>query len=378
MKFFYCKKCLMPSTRPRIQFDENGVCNGCNWAEQKKTFDWSKRWKELEALCDKYRGSGHRPDMIVPWSGGKDSYHIAYMMKNELGMNPLLIKVAPLIPTTIGRLNEENIRDHGFRLIKIYPERAYVDLCLKGLIEQGRPQMGFVTGITTMIVQEAMQRGIKWVMYGEEGETEYGGRTDYVEHGFNRDWIVNTYFSGYDTNNYGLDLWDLPSQKELDKAGLVFSHWSYFSDWDGLKHFETAKKIGFMYGPEDSDGVTGYGTFTNYTSLDDPYLRTFHTYLMFLKFGFGRGSHEATGEIRAGRMTRSQGIGMAKKYDAYDCSNLIYKLCKLYHINETELMRHVERHINPKILWLDRWFDNKWQLRPEINFDLTIENGIEI
>ena len=111
MKFFYCKKCLMPSTRPRIEFDADGVCNGCLHAENKKTFDWDDRWKQLKPICYYYRGDGKQPDMIVPWSGGKDSYHIAYMMKYELGMNPLLVKVAPLIPTDIGRRNEENIRD---------------------------------------------------------------------------------------------------------------------------------------------------------------------------------------------------------------------------------------------------------------------------
>ena len=56
----------MPSTRPRIEFNEDGVCNGCLHAEKKKTFDWDARWKELQALCDNYRGNGKQPDMIIP------------------------------------------------------------------------------------------------------------------------------------------------------------------------------------------------------------------------------------------------------------------------------------------------------------------------
>ena len=382
MKFFYCKRCLMPSTRPRIQFNEDGICNGCLYTEKALTADWDARWKDLQSLCDKYRGDGKQPDIIIPWSGGKDSYHIAYMMKYELGMNPLLVKVAPLIPTEIGKRNEDNIRDAGFRLVKIYPERVYVDLCLKGLIEQGRPQMGFVTGITTIIVQEAMRRGIKLIIWGEEGESIYGGREDYKAHGFNRKWIVDVYFSGHDTNEYDLDLWHLPSQEELDKAGVCFAHWSNFAPWDNELHLHHAKKIGFEYGPEVGDGVTGFGTFTNYTSLDDPYLRTFHTYLMFLKFGFGRGSHEATGEIRSGRINREQGIMLAGNYDDYDCSDFWDKLCNLYRVSDMELQKIVESHANRAIVRkVGYWekLDRRWQLRPELkDFGINQSNAVEI
>jgi hypothetical protein len=33
---FWCNTCLNMSTRPRIQFDEQGSCNACNWKEEKK------------------------------------------------------------------------------------------------------------------------------------------------------------------------------------------------------------------------------------------------------------------------------------------------------------------------------------------------------
>ncbi len=29
MKIKYCKKCVMPNTRPGIKFDEEGVCYPC-------------------------------------------------------------------------------------------------------------------------------------------------------------------------------------------------------------------------------------------------------------------------------------------------------------------------------------------------------------
>jgi N-acetyl sugar amidotransferase len=379
MKFFYCKKCLMPSTRPRIEFNKEGVCNGCTWAEEKKTFDWSKRRKELEALCDKYRGNGKDWDMIVPWSGGKDSYHIAYNFK-KLGMNPLLVKLAPMIPTQIGQANEDNIRDQGFELIKICPGDEFRQLNLIGLREQGRPWYAHETGITTIVIKVAMAFDIKWLCYGEEGETEYGGRTDYHGAGFNRDWTVGTYFSGHDTNKYKLNttLWWMPSQKKLDNAEIFLTHWSYFSDWESEKHLETAKNMGFWYDPQSpEDGVTGYGTFTNYTSLDDPFMRTFNTYLMFLKFGFGRGSHEATGEIKAGRMSRDTGVEMAKQYNDYPCTDFWGKIANYYQISPMELQTICDLWANRAIVeyGVER---RRWQLKPELHHGLTIDNAVEI
>lgn len=52
---FYCKKCVMPNTRPGITFDENGVCSACLNNERKKYIDWDKRYAELKTLCNKYK-----------------------------------------------------------------------------------------------------------------------------------------------------------------------------------------------------------------------------------------------------------------------------------------------------------------------------------
>jgi len=88
-KIFLCKKCLTLSTRPRVEFDEDGICNACRWAEAKKTtIDWNARWIELEKICDKYRRSDGYWDVLVPYSGGKDSSYIAWKLKYELDRCP--------------------------------------------------------------------------------------------------------------------------------------------------------------------------------------------------------------------------------------------------------------------------------------------------
>ena len=43
----YCHKCLMPDTRPRVVFNEEGICNACLNMEEKNSIDWDQRKKEF-------------------------------------------------------------------------------------------------------------------------------------------------------------------------------------------------------------------------------------------------------------------------------------------------------------------------------------------
>lgn len=389
MKLFYCKKCLIPSTRPRIQFNEKGVCNGCDWFEKKKTsVNWDDRWKELESLCEKFRSKdGSNWDVIVPCSFGKDSYHIAYNMKHKLNMNPLLVYVSPLIPTEVGARNRDNLIKQGYDCLQVHLNGdVYRRLCKKGFIEQGRPQMAFVTGISTAVIRIAMSLGVKWLMYGEEGESEYAGRMDYANKtGFDRKWAVETYFSGHDTSEYigdefsvsDLKWWHFPDEETLKKSGIHLTHWSYFENWDHLLHRDTALKLGFQRVKDGdiNDGVAGVATYTNYSSLDDPFMRTFHTYLMFLKFGYGRGTHEASNDVKAGEMTREEGIEIAKKYDSYDCADFKNRLLKVFDMTAEKFDSVIDKWANKALLEKK---NGKWQLKKDINPNVFIENAIEI
>ena len=54
-KNFFCKKCVISNQRPRITFDDNGVCSACNFADYKEhSIDWKERNYELNKLLDKF------------------------------------------------------------------------------------------------------------------------------------------------------------------------------------------------------------------------------------------------------------------------------------------------------------------------------------
>ena len=49
----YCKRCCLPSTKPHLSFDEEGICNACRNYENRKSVDWDERKAELMEILDR-------------------------------------------------------------------------------------------------------------------------------------------------------------------------------------------------------------------------------------------------------------------------------------------------------------------------------------
>ena len=49
----FCNSCLYPSSSAAsLEFDEDGVCSGCNVAKEKYEVDWDERKEELSEFED--------------------------------------------------------------------------------------------------------------------------------------------------------------------------------------------------------------------------------------------------------------------------------------------------------------------------------------
>src|SRR5579883_1616372 len=173
----FCKRCVISNQRPRIRFDEEGVCSACRFAERKAAvIDWTKREKELRALCDKHRSKDGSFDVVVPGSGGKDSAFVSHMLKHEYGMHPLTVTWAPHIYTDIGWKNLQAFIHSGFDNILGTPNgKVHRKLTALAFEHLGDPFQPFIYGQKSFPIRIATQFGIPLIMYGENGEVEYGG-----------------------------------------------------------------------------------------------------------------------------------------------------------------------------------------------------------
>lgn len=351
----YCRTCLMPSSRPRIVFDEEGICNACRYAERKKTFDWSARQYEFLRLIEPYRATDGSWDCVVPWSGGKDSSTIAYRLKFEFGLNPLLVTFSPLIPNQVGAHNREALLSLGFDNILVRPnQRVARKLARRFFRERGNPKVAWDAGINAVPVKLALKLGIKLVFYAEHGETEYGGRVLHEESGKFRDFTeVIEHQVGDDPRNWvdaDVRLEDInpylyPDADEVGGAGLRVCYFAYFFKWSMFENYRfIASKLDFRL---NANGRTG-GTFTSFDSLDDK-IDDVYYYLQAIKFGFGRAVRDASRMIQNGHMTRAEGLALARKHDGEFPREYLAESLEYLGLTEEEFREIVDKHRNPEI-----------------------------
>ena len=93
-----CKTCIMDTSDPRIQFDNQGSCEYCNNFRSAIQPSWDTGAKGSEALRlmseqIKLDSKGKEFDAIIGLSGGLDSSYAAYVAVRKMGLRPLLFHV---------------------------------------------------------------------------------------------------------------------------------------------------------------------------------------------------------------------------------------------------------------------------------------------
>lgn len=382
-KIFWCSNCLNMCTRPRISFDEKGWCNACQWMDEKKKMDWNSRQAELEQLFNKYRSTNGGFDCLVPVSGGKDGSYVAYTLKHKYKMNPLAITVRPALELEIGNKNLINFINSGFNHIHVSTNKIVLDKLNKyGFIEKGFPYYGWLIAIMTAVIRVAINFKIPLIFYGEDGEIEYGGSTEnknkplynveymkrvYLEGGHDK--VLARLLQDEDIKEADLSFFKFPDDKDINEADLSFTHWSYFEAWDSYRNYIVAKEhCGLI---EKDEGSAD--TFTNFAQNDQA-LYTLHTYLMYLKFGFGRATQDAGIEIRRGAMTRDQAINLVKMYDNSYPHELIDTYLQYYQMTKNEFDAVLDRYANRDLFTK---VDGIWQPKFEVGNAFEITHSLE-
>lgn len=365
-KVIYCKKCIMPNTRPRIVFDDEGICNACRNAEAKKMIDWEARREEFIRLIEQFRSKDGFWDCIVPWSGGKDSSSIAYKLKFEFGMNPLLVTFSPMIPNEVGNHNREALIRLGFDHLFFRPnQRGHRKLAKRFFIERGNPKVAWDAGVNTIPIQVAVKYNIPLIFYAEHGESEYGGKVLSEESKKIRDFTeVIEHQIGDDPRNWedeeitanDLNPYIYPDFEDIKKTGVRAMYFSYFFRWSMLENYHYIRdKYDFktcLKGRTD-------GTFTNFDSLDDKMDNVYY-YMQFIKFGFGRAVRDACRMIQNNQMSRERALELARRYNSEFPYEFFDDVLEYLDVSEKAFHEIVDKHRNPEIWRRD---ENEWVLR---------------
>lgn len=375
----FCRRCVVSNQRPRIRFDEEGICGACRYAEHKATgIDWGSRERELEALCDRHRRADGEFDVIVPSSGGKDSSRVAHELKSRYGMHPLTVTWAPFEYTPEGYRNfRQFITVGGFNNLMAWPNghfhRKLSRLAFEALGDAWQP---FAYGQMCYAFHVAKNFRIPLVFYGENGEAEYSGDPrvfnlrgmpfeiwaeqyfkgimvdDLVQHGLTE----TTYFTKRDYTESDLTFYRPPNIEEMRALGVEFHWYSYYRKWIPQENYYYASEhTGFQANPSGHSE----GTYSKYASLDDQ-LDGFHYYLAFAKFGIGRCTSDAAHEVRDGHLTREEAAALVRRFDGEFPARWFKEFLAYLDITEREFWAVVDRYRQPHV-WKRE--DGRWKLR---------------
>jgi N-acetyl sugar amidotransferase len=383
----FCRKCVISNQRPSstvefknmpdskkqvIQFDDEGVCSACRYHEQKdKNVNWKQREEALFDLLEPYRRNGKGYDVIVPSSGGKDSSFAAHILKYKYHMNPLTVTWSATMYTDVGWNNMRSLAETGGidnllytpngKLHKLLTKLAFVNL--------GHPLQPFIHGQKIIGPAIASKFGIPLIMYGEN-QAEYGNPIDDNKSPFMRpdfysiddpaDMVMGGVKVSEIISEYGFTLNDFTaytplSKSELDNDDIKVTYLGFFEKWDPQEcYYYASENTGFKASPERSPG-----TYSKYTEIDDKII-PFHFYTTLIKFGIGRATYDACQEIRNGKITRSEGVSLVKKFDQEFPGIFFNDFLDYVDITEEQFYETIDRLRSPH-LWKNE--DGQWRLR---------------
>lgn len=357
----WCRTCLMPSSRPRVVFTD-GQCNSCAWLPSYRQTDWDARKREFLDLVKSKKRHPHY-DCIVPFSGGKDSASIAYRLKFDLGLRPLLVCYGQLLWTDVGRRNFNRVRNAGLDCFYwAVDSRVQRSLARRFFIERGHPKNHYDAAVNAVPLLTAIGFNIPLVVFAEHGESFYGGHVLSEEHRRRRDLSeVLENQVGDDAGNWATDgitereLWPyvMPPEGDIGRIGVEAVYYSYYFPWDIYENARFAReKMNFEVarngtGAQETWGKSD-GSFEGFDSIDDM-IDDLDYYMMYIKFGFGRASRMASRLIQSGHITRELGLQLVQDYDGQFPTSYMPMVLDYLGLKGDEFIKIVNQHRNPEI-----------------------------
>ena len=354
----FCRKCVMPNTKPDLHFDEFGVCDACKTqGDKNKNIDWQQREDEFLSLVKQYK-SNEDYDCIIGVSGGKDStYQVLKML--EIGLNPLCICFEPTIPTEIGRKNLENLNNLGVDLIHIKRNPiVYKKLAKNAFLRTGDNEWQNHLGIFTTVPKFAVKFNIPLIIWGESPQMEYGGPAASKDREFlDRQWLEE--FGGLLGNRISdmvgvdgltskdLSLYTYESDVNINKVGVTGLFLGYYFKWDLRSVLRKSKKHGFSV--TDRSVETTYENFENL----DCYSNHLHDYLKYVKYGFGRATDNACLDVRLGYINREEAVRLVNRHDGIPPKKAIQEYLDYMGFSEEEFFKIVDSYTNKRIFERD-------------------------
>lgn len=320
----FCKRCLYTNLHPfGITFNEEDVCSGCLIHEEKDTLDWNFRLDKLKKIVKLYKSKSKKNyDCIVPVTGANDSYFIVHVVKNILGLNPLLVSYNKYFNTPIGISNLSNLRikfdlDILFKNINM---NSVKKITKYSLLELQSIYWPILAGHTVFPLEVAVNYKIPLIIWGaHQGLEQVGMFSHKHEVEMSRKYRENHDLFGFeaeelikidnDIREEDISQYIYPDDKTINEVGVRGIYLGNYLRWDPTaQHQLMIKKYGYK-------SCNLSRTFDTYDHIDCYNYMNIHDYLKLCKRGYSKITDHVCREIRHKRLTRAQGINLIKYYE---------------------------------------------------------------
>lgn len=360
----YCKRCVLPDTRPNLVINSSGVCNACEAHATKKEIDWAGREASFRKVVEnaKIRSKGY--DCLIPVSGGKDStWQVIKCL--EYGLTPLAVTWKTPARTPIGQQNLDNLVALGVDHIdyRINP-KVEARFMVKAFETFGSTAIPMHMALFNIPLTIADRFQIPLVVWGENSAFEYGTEDESltgfrldkawlqkygVTHGtVAEDWLKHGFTEKELTAYFG------PDASSLEQHGIRAVFLGYYFPWDPETSLTVAERHGFKY----QAGAARTG-FYDYADIDDDFI-SLHHWMKWYKFGFTRLFDNLSLEIRNGRMTRDDALRVIREKGDQTPRGDIEKFCTFAGISNERFFQIAEGFRNKEI-WRQR-DDGVWYI----------------
>ncbi|MDY0094489.1 MAG: N-acetyl sugar amidotransferase [Candidatus Vecturithrix sp.] len=313
-----CTRCIMDTTDPEIEFDENGICNHCKRAMlmlQTEPYCLKGPDKEqaLQHLAHriKIKGVGKKYDCIIGVSGGVDSTYTAYLVK-QLGLRPLAVHLDNGWDSELAVKNIENIcKNLGIDLYTyVIDWEEFKDLQV-AFLKASTPDSEIPTdhAILAILYQKAVQESVQFILSGSNSASESILPRSWSNG--QQDWkYIKAIQKQFGTKKF-------KSFPHYDKyRGFYYKHirgvhWIKFLDYVEYNRKDAKTII------EQALGWRDYGA-KHYESL---YTKFFQAYILPTKFGFDKRKAHLSSLICSGQVTREQALTLLQE-ELYPASRL--------------------------------------------------------
>jgi len=319
-----CQRCLYTTEHALgLTIDDEGICSGCRIHEEKDRLDFGERWEKLVELVKPYRATGGTAyDCIVPVTGANDSHWILHIVKERLGLNPLLVTYNKYFNTPLGIRNLANLRirfDCDIVVQNVNPV-SVKNITRTTLRMFGSMYWPCLAGQTVFPVQTAVRYKVPLIIWGaHQGLEQVGMFSHEHEVEMSRRYRKDHDLMGHEADDLlsifdtlrEEDVWQYryPDDADLNAIGVRGIYLGNYVRWDPkAQHDQMVATHGYK-------GNRFARTFDTYDYVDCFNYMDLHDQFKLAKHGYSKVTDHACREIRHGRLSRDEGLALVRAYE---------------------------------------------------------------